>query len=512
LEGKELVFEHAQKDRTRLVKNDEQITVVHDRQKLVKNDETEETEHYRRRWVGKSLDVVVKRHKRERIENDSHLVVKGNRRERIDGKQSLTVAENQHEKVEGRHALRAEQQLHLLAGENLVGEGSEDVTVKGPGGFFRIDASGITIKGTVVNINTGGTPGRGRGSRPESPAAAQDPQKAEVQGQGQKAVGPSRAMVQEGARPGLTGKAARLAERRALIAAARARAQGLDANSPERKRLLDAAARLDRNNHAVEMARLSRSVYDDTGAPEGWRRIPPEEMPPRLRDQVWEDKDSGFFASMYESEEGQKVLVFRGTNEAKDWKTNIPQGIGLETDQYNYANRLGVAMSDTYGSEGFEVSGHSLGGGLATMAVVSSGARGTTFNAAGLHPRSARRAGADFSRGADLIDTYAVDGEVLTSVQTVPFARQAVGKWHSLPAVGDGMLGTAAGGASKGAAVGGLLGPKGAAIGGALGAVGAVGKLSVARHGMDFVVNGIEAQKTEDIQIMQAATGAAPNG
>jgi len=510
LAGKELVWEHAQKDRARLVRNDEQITVVHDRQKLVKNDEREETEGHRKRWVGKDLDEVMKRHRRERVEGDSHLVVKGGRREQIDGKQSLTVAEDQHERVEGRHALLAEQQLHLVAGEELVGEGVEDVTVAGPGGFLRIDAGGITIKGTVVKINDGGTPGRGRGSRPEAPAVALEQARAKVEAQPNRAAGPSCAMTQEGARPG-SEKAARLRDRKALIEAARARAAHLP-EGPERQRLLAAADRLERNNHSVEMARLSQSVYDDAGAPEGWRRVPPEEMPPGLRDQVWEDKDSGFYAAMFESEEGKKVLVFRGTNEAKDWKTNIPQGIGLETDQYNHAHRLGQATRNTYGREGFEIAGHSLGGGLASMAVVSSGARGTTFNAAGLHPRTARRVGADASLGDQLIDTYAVEGEVLTSVQNVPLARQALGRWHDLPAVGPGMGGSAAQGAAQGAkvgaAAGALAGPKGAAIGGAVG--GAAGglistvKLSVARHGMDYVVNGIETQKGEDLEVLKA--------
>jgi len=160
LQGEELVWQHAQKDRVRLVKNDEQITVVHDRRKLVKNDEAEETEGYRRRWVGKDVDVIVQQAKRERVEEDSHLVVKGSRRERIDGKQSLTVAEDQHEQVEGRHALKAAQQVHLVAGENLVGEGAADVTIQGPGGFFRIDALGVTIQGKLVNINVGGSPGQ----------------------------------------------------------------------------------------------------------------------------------------------------------------------------------------------------------------------------------------------------------------------------------------------------------------------------------------------------------------
>ncbi|MCC6556009.1 MAG: type VI secretion system tip protein VgrG [Polyangiaceae bacterium] len=503
--GEELVWEHAQKDRTRLVKNDEQLTVVHDRRKLVKNDESEETEGYRRRWVGKDVDIVVQQAKRERIEEDSHLIVKGSRRERIDGKQSLTVAEHQYEKVEGSHALKAAQEVHHVAGEVWVGEGAQSATIKGPGGFLRIDAMGVTIQGTLVQINVGGAPGTGRGSRPAPPAAAVLHAAPEVQSPGKAALAPTRAVSQEAVKP-LSEKAARLEKRKAMIADGRARAAELPEDSPERKRLLAAADRLERNNHSVEMAKLSQSVYQDSGAPEGWRRIPPEEMPPGLRDQVWEDKDSGFYAAMYESEDGKKVLAFRGTNEGKDWKTNIPQGIGMETDQYNEAHRLGQAMRNAYGPEGYEITGHSLGGGLASMASVSSGTKATTFNAAGLHPKTAARVGADFSKGAELIDTYGVAGEVLTSAQTVPGAKQAVGKWHDLPATGPSLTGKTASGAAKGgaagAAIGAIGGPIGALGGAIIGGLVGLGKESVNRHGMDHVVAGIEAQKTEDTQTL----------
>jgi hypothetical protein len=70
--------------------------------------------------------------------------------------------------VKGRLALRARKQVHAVA-EGIVGEGLEDVTVAGPGGFLRIDASGITIAGTLVKINVSGSPGKGPGSKPEVP-------------------------------------------------------------------------------------------------------------------------------------------------------------------------------------------------------------------------------------------------------------------------------------------------------------------------------------------------------
>jgi type VI secretion system secreted protein VgrG len=51
---------------------------------------------------------------------------------------------------------------------------SKDLTIKGPGGFIRIDAGGITIKGTKVWINSGGSAGSGAGSHPEEAETAED--------------------------------------------------------------------------------------------------------------------------------------------------------------------------------------------------------------------------------------------------------------------------------------------------------------------------------------------------
>jgi type VI secretion system secreted protein VgrG len=57
--------------------------------------------------------------------------------------------------------------------------------LKGPGGFIRIDHGGVTIKGTLVKINSGGSAGSGKGASPEAPeeaveAVVEEPAKPEV--------------------------------------------------------------------------------------------------------------------------------------------------------------------------------------------------------------------------------------------------------------------------------------------------------------------------------------------
>jgi type VI secretion system secreted protein VgrG len=221
--GGELVYVQAEHNLRKRVKRDETITVGNDRRKRVGVNEIETvgvnrtqvtgvmrieitgsdrttldrknrierveastsqwTEHDRRRKVDKDQDIVVMGKKRERIEMDTHLHVRGDRRESIDGKQSRTVVEDVHERVEGTHALQSGKALHLAAGETIAVEGEGSVTLKGPGGFIRFDGSGITIEGTLVKINVGGSPGWAPPSRPdlpedakESPVGVPDPQ------------------------------------------------------------------------------------------------------------------------------------------------------------------------------------------------------------------------------------------------------------------------------------------------------------------------------------------------
>lgn len=114
------------------------------------------------------------------------------------------------------------------------------------------------------------------------------------------------------------------------------------------------------------------------------------------------------------------------TKDQGDWATNFRQGVGLHTDQYDlYAvedakRAAAIAMSEWNGR--LMILGHSLGGGLASLAAcvaqkenptLKLGAR--TFNAAGLHTATAGRAGTSLS--AATVRSFAVEDEILTTVQ-----------------------------------------------------------------------------------------------
>ena len=216
LAGEELVHEQAEKNRRRLVKHDETLTTVRDRRRHVDRDETDTTTRDRvevtaglrvettvrdrvvailrnearlvrrvdrARIQGKNLvyagvhsDLVVERSRRVRVEADSHLRVRARRYERVARKDELVVGADRHETVGKRAALEAES-IHLGA-RDMVVEAPRDVTVRAGGGFIRIDRTGVTIRGDVVKINSGGAPGSGTGA---APARAEPAEEARVE-------------------------------------------------------------------------------------------------------------------------------------------------------------------------------------------------------------------------------------------------------------------------------------------------------------------------------------------
>jgi len=166
--GRELVWQHAEKDRNRLVKNDEFATVGNDRGKYVKNDETERTQGEFKQLVGKAMDMITAMTKNETVGQDAHHTVMGNRREQIVGKQSLTVEKSRHEKIEGLYSLEAKE-IHQVAAEKWVGDADENTTFASGGSFISLDGDGIKIVGPTVWINDRGEPLEAKIAEPKLP-------------------------------------------------------------------------------------------------------------------------------------------------------------------------------------------------------------------------------------------------------------------------------------------------------------------------------------------------------
>ena len=149
---------------------------------------------------------------------------------------------------------------------------------------------------------------------------------------------------------------------------------------------------------ATDMIMLSEHVYGGPNAklPEGWDAVSLEELKKLgLNISAFSDPDSGFNAQLYKNKDGKYVLIFEGTKmkSLKDWRTNVEQGLGKETEQYNKAMELSILVSDAVEPENLTLGGHSLGGGLASAGAAATGCDTYTYNPAGLHPKTVERAG-----------------------------------------------------------------------------------------------------------------------
>jgi type VI secretion system secreted protein VgrG len=178
-------FENILHDRHQTIGSDEgKKGKVGDQNELVYRDKSLTVHRHSQEHVGGDLkllvggidgagdvDIVIKSNRMELVHKNSHLHVKQNLNEKVDVTQSLQVGKDLHVKVGGLHALEAGKEIHLKS-DKIVLEAASGITIKGPGGFITIDASGIAIKGTLVQINTGGTALSGSGVQPTDPTDA----------------------------------------------------------------------------------------------------------------------------------------------------------------------------------------------------------------------------------------------------------------------------------------------------------------------------------------------------
>lgn len=214
------------------------------------------------------------------------------------------------------------------------------------------------------------------------------------------------------------------------------------------------AEKLQDTYHAREMSALSTDVYlsarHEGKPPAGWTRasLDPEALraagidlsDDEVRNRL-QPPDSGFRAEIYIpdkrvfGEDVKPVVVFKGSTGAiidpaapggrresggEDFLNNGQQAVGLRSDYYDRAMQLATIVNGR--SKGnFEITGHSLGGGMASAASAVTGVRATTFNSAGLHPQTAERFskenGLPTFNTQDTVHTYQTSGEVLNDVQ-----------------------------------------------------------------------------------------------
>lgn len=174
-----------------------------------------------------------------------------------------------------------------------------------------------------------------------------------------------------------------------------------------------------------ELAGLAADVYAPGQAiPAGWTIASPQQLAAiGLAENMLSSPQSEFRAEVYVREvAGQPsyVVAFRGSQSASDWSANIKQGVGLRTDHYNRALEIGERLIVPDGAR-VTLTGHSLGGGLASAESLAAELPAATFNAAGLSDRTLTQARtvarADGRVDVPDISAFHVRGEILSTLQ-----------------------------------------------------------------------------------------------
>ncbi|MCG7201568.1 hypothetical protein MD273_17660, partial [Marinobacter pelagius] len=136
----------------------------------------------------KDLDLLTEHNRTEVIRNDSHRTVEGQDYSHVKGNEhcttrgekrvsvgadcSQTITGTFHQKTGQTMASEARTEVHHKAGAKVVLDAGAELTIAGGGSFIRLDASGVTLSGPGIRINSGGAPGKGSSqsaSLPELP-------------------------------------------------------------------------------------------------------------------------------------------------------------------------------------------------------------------------------------------------------------------------------------------------------------------------------------------------------
>jgi pimeloyl-ACP methyl ester carboxylesterase len=173
------------------------------------------------------------------------------------------------------------------------------------------------------------------------------------------------------------------------------------------------------------LSRLSADVYENRMGADGFRAATLAEMSTLgIGPSDLNSTRSAFRAQVYVRNTNgtqEYVVAFRGsTSHQSDWKANAQQALGQPTDHYAKALNIGQLIARS-GAHNVTITGHSLGGGLASAAAVAAGRPAVTFNAAGLHENTIQKANTirnnEGVRGVADVSAFYVRGEILSAMQ-----------------------------------------------------------------------------------------------
>ncbi|MGD8231734.1 hypothetical protein ACQEXP_07115, partial [Vibrio sp. TRT 1302] len=97
------------------------------------------------------------------IKNSHNLTVEGESRTLVKQNTTSIVEGSFHQKVGDRVAFELGNEIHIKVGNKVVIDAGSETTLKAGGSFVKLDASGVSLAGPKINLNSGGSPSSGSG-------------------------------------------------------------------------------------------------------------------------------------------------------------------------------------------------------------------------------------------------------------------------------------------------------------------------------------------------------------
>jgi len=134
----------------------------------VAQDQYQRVERHRHRTIGQDdFEQIGQDHHQaigrnfiQQIGQSLKRLIGGGEITKITGSRQSTISGSE-ETLIGAHQRTVVNTDSYLKAADIVLEAGQALTIKSSGGFIKIDSAGVTISGTIVKINDGGSPGTG---------------------------------------------------------------------------------------------------------------------------------------------------------------------------------------------------------------------------------------------------------------------------------------------------------------------------------------------------------------
>ncbi|MBL8308577.1 MAG: type VI secretion system tip protein VgrG [Rubrivivax sp.] len=187
-DGSELLLLHAQKDRFEFVEETLKSTIGMAEHRHVKEDRKEHVEgkwhlkvtgdvlhKYEAKWhLAVAQDMLLKTDAKFNLKTGADILIDGG------AKFGLKTGADIDVKGGGNLGVDASTNVHIKGGANVVIEAGSQLSIKAGGSSVVLGPDGVSITGSMVKVNSGGSPGSGNGASPGAPTEPDAPEDPEL--------------------------------------------------------------------------------------------------------------------------------------------------------------------------------------------------------------------------------------------------------------------------------------------------------------------------------------------